>query len=345
MRVGALLIVAVLAASCATGGRDADGEGPSVPDDYRIEVVTSGLERPTQMTIGPDGRLWAAQLAGAEDAGTGEVVAVDLAGGEPEVLLEGLDKPTGLAVMDDAVWVVQVRTLLRAPLAGASDVGEPEVVLDRLPYNGRSLGTLTSTGGDKLLFNTSGARDGGEVVEGSATLWELDPQSPGDPEPVARGLQNAYAHTVDPQERRWATEIHDGTYDEHQAPDEVVRVRDGADYGWPRCIADGAPVQEYGGNTERCGEVDRPVALLEAGATPTGLVASPFAEDELLVALWGLGEVVTVDVAGGPGEQPTDPQGLVQDLRRPQDLLVHEGGVLISDHAEGIVYELTKREE
>lgn len=337
-----LLAAAVLVASCAGG----DGEsGPSAPSGYRLEVVATGLDRPTQMAVGPDGRLWAAQLAGEEDEGAGEVVAVDLDSGEQEVLLDGLDKPTGLAVTDEAVWLAQERSILRAAVAGDSDVGSPEVVLDELPYNGRSLGTLTPTAPGHLLFNTSGARDGDEAVRGSATLWELDTEEPTEPEPVARGLQNAYAHAVDAQGRIWATEIHEGTYDGSEAPDEVVRVREGADYGWPQCTADGAPVQEHGGTAERCGKVERPVALLETGATPTGLVPSPFADDELLVALWGVGEVVTVDVTGGPGDQPAEPEGLVRGLRRPQDLLVHGDGVLVSDHAAGVVYELARAEE
>lgn len=347
MRIRVTLAAVLLTVSCApgddTGGPD-DAGGPRPPDGFEIEAVTTGLDRPTQMIEGPDGRLWVAQLAGDEDAGVGEVVAVDLDSGDQEVLLDGLDKPTGLAVAAGSVWVVQRDSVVRAPLRGSSEVGEPEVVLGGLPSNGRSLGTMTPTRRGTLLFNTTGALDGTEVVDGSGQLWELEPQRPGAAEPVAHGLQNAYAHTTDADGRVWLTDIHAGDYNETEAPDEVNLLRDGADYGWPQCIGDRAPVEEFHGTLERCAETERPVAVLEAGATPTGVAVSPFADNELFVALWGTGELVTVDVTGGPGDQPADPEGFMGGLARPQDVLVRDGTLLLSDHEKGVVYELSGKE-
>ena len=89
---------------------------PTLPDGYRAEPAVTDLRGPTQMTFGPDGRLWVAQLAGGENAGTGQVVAVDLATGERETLLRDLFKPTGLAVTETDVWVMAGNRLLRAPL-------------------------------------------------------------------------------------------------------------------------------------------------------------------------------------------------------------------------------------
>ena len=60
---------------------------PTLPDGYRAEAVVTGLSGPTQMTFGPDGRFYAAQLAGGENSGTGEVLRVDLATGAQETLL------------------------------------------------------------------------------------------------------------------------------------------------------------------------------------------------------------------------------------------------------------------
>ena len=66
---------------------------PTLPDGYRAEALVTGLRGPTQMTFGPDGRFYVAQLAGGENSGTGEVLRVDLATGKQEILLRARSRP------------------------------------------------------------------------------------------------------------------------------------------------------------------------------------------------------------------------------------------------------------
>ncbi|HSJ45996.1 MAG TPA: hypothetical protein VK923_15075 [Euzebyales bacterium] len=80
----------------------------------RVDRLVSGLEGPTQMIVGPDDRLWVAQLVGGENAGTGQVVAVDRDSGELDVLVDGLDKPTGIAWLDGGLWIATPTSVLRA---------------------------------------------------------------------------------------------------------------------------------------------------------------------------------------------------------------------------------------
>jgi glucose/arabinose dehydrogenase len=327
----------------AADEEDEEDEEVDAPSGYAITEVVTGLDRPTQMIEGPDGRLWVAQLAGEEDDGAGEVVAIDLDSGEQEVLVEGLRKPTGIAVVGDDLWVVQERSVGRAPLEEET-VGEVTEELSDLPYNGRSLGTLTPTRQGTLIFNTTGAQEDGEPVEGSATLWELDPDAPDDPDALATNVQNAYAHTFDAEGHLWATEIVAGTFDDERVPDKLNRIERGTDYGWPRCVADRAPVEEFGGDREICAETGRPAALLSARSTPTGLVVHPWEDDEFVIALWAAGEVVTVSPGEEGGPIANEQSFLDEGLTHPQDLLVTDDGLLISDHATGVVYLLTEEE-
>jgi hypothetical protein len=78
---------------------------------YEAGVVARGLRGPAQMIMRPDQRLWLTQLAGDENASQGQVVAISPATGEQEVLLESLFKPTGLAILDDALWIAAGRDL------------------------------------------------------------------------------------------------------------------------------------------------------------------------------------------------------------------------------------------
>jgi glucose/arabinose dehydrogenase len=70
-----------------------------VPDGFRAEIYATGLERPTAMAYGPDGRLYVAEE-------TGDVVAVRLPGGggrapPRRVVVEGL--PFGRHQQDNVV--------------------------------------------------------------------------------------------------------------------------------------------------------------------------------------------------------------------------------------------------
>ena len=312
----------------------------TLPEGYTASVVTTGLQQPTQMLLGPDGRLWLAELSGGENASTGQIVALDLATGEREVLLDGLFKPTGLAVLDGALWLAAGRDLLRAPLAGGRP-GAPETVLQNLPFNGRSNGTLTPTPDGALLFETSGSRQGNEAAAGSATLWRLEPADATEaptPQPLATGLKGAYAHAFGADGDLYTTEIGDDPVNGEAPPDELNRVVPGGDYGWPRCYGDRQPALNYGGTAEGCAETQAPVALFAPRSTPTSVAASPFEADALLVALWGPATPGVVRVDTQTGEVTP----FISGLRTPQSLLaLPDGTLLVSDFSAGALYRVT----
>jgi glucose/arabinose dehydrogenase len=323
---------------------------PAGGQGYLIEEVVSGLQGPTQMIMGPDGRLWIAQLAGGENAQRGEVIAVDPASNERETLLSGLDKPTGIAVLDNALWIATRRALLRAPLGPDYRPDTPVTVLEDLPYNGRSNGTLTVTPERQLLFETSGARSGNAAQAGSATLWQLDPANPTQPQPLATGLKGAYAHAFDTEGRLWTTEIGDDPVNGEAPPDELNWVVPGADFGWPQCFGFQEPAENYGGTRARCAVTRAPVVLFPPRATPTGVAPSPWEADALLVALWLTGEVVRVPITvhAGDADEPNATgavEAFVDGLRNPQHLLVTEANeLLVSDFAAGAIYQILRDE-
>lgn len=234
----------------ATTESTAATAGLTVPNGFRVEVAAQGLRGPTQMIVGPNGRLWVAQLAGGEGDGSGQVVALS-AGGQQQVLLRNLDKPTGIAVLGEALWIAAGRNLLRAPISGDT-VGTPKTVLADLPFNGRSNGTLTVTPDQKLVFETSGSRTGNAASDGSATLWILDPAAPTAPQPLARGLKGAYAHTFDETGRLWSTEIADDLVDGAAPPDEINQIASGGDYMAGRRVLARKPRRATSAAPKRC---------------------------------------------------------------------------------------------
>lgn len=338
-------IALVLLAGCSSGDAgQADAETDAVADldvaaGLRIELVATGFDRPTQLVAAGEGRFAVAQLAGGENDASGQVLLLDSVFAERSVIQQGLDKPTGIAVVGDRLFVQERNRLGVTSLGRGAPI---ETVVDDMPNNGRSQGSLTVTDDGALLFDTSGAKRGAERVEGSGILWRL--AEPLDwrgtaPEAFAFGFKHAYAHTATTDGRVFSVEMSDGTFDGRRASDELVVIESGDDAGWPFCVDDNRPVTEFGGTAAACAPLPRSHALFGPGATPTAVVVAPWDAGMLLVALWIPGRIVAVPTE--PGEEPHRGEVIVEGIESPQSLLVDGDRVLVVDHATGSIYALT----
>jgi len=321
--------------------------GVNVPEGFQVGIFDSGFNGPTQMITGMDGHILIAQLAGEENAGVGEVIALQPDSGAKRVVAADLFKPTGIALADGALWIATGQNLLRAILTEEGKVETVETVLSGLPFNGRSNGTLAVTPEGHLVFETSGNRLDRSAEEGSAALWILDPADPTNPRVLATGLKNAYGLVFDPLGRLWATEIADDPVNGEPPPDELNLILPGADFGWPRCFGFRKPAYNYGGSESGCMQTRAPVAIFPPHSTPTSVAISPWEENTLLVALWGPTgpSVVRVKyVEAGDDVIAQEVTLFITGLEHPQHLLVLEDrSLLVSDFGEGIIYRVTRQ--
>ena len=310
-------------------------DGISVRPGLEVEVVVDGLRGPTQFLVMADGSHLVAEINGGENDGDGRVVQVD-SGGTHTVVLSGLDKPTGIALVGQELWVMERDRLTRGPIGG-----DRVVVAEDLPNNGRSEGTLTVLPDGRVLFDTSGSKRGSTVVDGSGRLFTVDPNdAAAGPVEYASGFKHAYAHAVDESGTVWTTEMTDGRFDELPAADEVVAVVPGEDHGWPRCVGDNRAASEFGGTVELCAEVPSSQAVFAPSATPTGLAVSPFSPETLWVALWNERRVVAV--TADPSERPAPIGDVLTGLDRPQHLVVDGSDVLLSDFGAGTILRIAE---
>lgn len=350
------VILATSAVACAADtASQSEVAGVSGPPGFEIALMLSDLNGPTQIALTGAGDLVIAEINGDENDGTGRVLLVDqkelpIFGARIEdardrvVLADNLDKPTGVAVIGDTLWIMERDRLT----FGSMDPNAGRMVfVDDLPNNGRSEGSLTVTPDGALIYNTSGRKRNGVVTGGSATLFRVpigDPIAGGPelanavitagPDVIATGFKHAYAHTVDSLGTLWSTEMSDGTFDGAEAPDELVAVADGDDFGWPACIGSRTPVAEFGGTEQRCAETPTSHALFAARATPTAVDVAPWDADTLVVALWNTDELVLVPRAS-PDDAPWIPEVFVTGIGRPQDLLSLDSRLLVLDYAAG----------
>ncbi len=346
---GATLAVVLVLAACTSDGGGAP-EGVEVASGWRLEVARTDLDRPTQVVVAADGRVVAAQLSGDEGAGTGTVVdlGVDAGADEAAVLADGLEVPTGVAVVGEDLFVQQPTALLRIEGAAAGPGGAVTELVADLPNNGRSQGTITPLPDGRLAFAATGTGSGPDPDPASGTLHAIAPDAePGTvPDVVATGFKNAYGHVplradedgADAVAPLAVTEIGDGRYDGEPPPDELVLVPTTGpdvptDGGWPRCVGDRVPVVDNGGTDEGCAATRPALVTFDPGATPTSVAAGP--ADSLLVALWVEGRVVEVSLFDG---SVTD---VVTGVDGPQHLVADgSGGWWLTVHGTGELWRL-----
>jgi glucose/arabinose dehydrogenase len=316
-----------------------------VSQTIKVELWARGLVNPTQLVLGPPGsdEVWVAQLNGEENAGTGQVVAIGEGGSEPRVLLEGLFKPTGLALTVDALWISAGPQLLRAPLGPDGQPGTPAVVYESPNFNGRSNGSLTLLEDGGLLLGVSGQRQGGQAAPGSGVLLQFDSANPAaPPEVLATGLKNAYAHAAY-QDEVYTTEISEDPVGGKPPPDEINAIEPGADYGWPRCYGDGVPATDYGGTEEFCRQTPFVSLVLPPQSTPVGLLAPTFDSGSLWVTLWGPGQTGLYRYA--PMSHTPTLRPVVTGFAGPHSLIQYSPVVvLLTDLQAGLIYAIVKYE-
>lgn len=322
-----MLFIILLLLGCSTSTQESADPLPNaelvqldIVEGYAATVLPYSFNRPTQFVV-EENILWVAQLAGGENAERGEVLRVNLSTGEQTVVLEGLDKPTGLAIIGPTIYVADRDSILSFDTSVPD--GVIEIILENLPNNGRSNGTLTVTPSGEILYETSGNRRDAD----SGKLWALNPVD-GSVRELASGLKGAYAHAVGPSGQIWMTEVADGSLQGTPYPDEINVLQEGANYGWPTCYG-----RELAGTD--CEGVKTAITTFSAGSTPTGIAYSPFGDPSLFVALWVSGEVVRVESISGR----TEP--FIQNLGNPQHLLaLDDGSLLVSDYAAGKIYQI-----
>jgi glucose/arabinose dehydrogenase len=325
-------LVAVVAALALAAPAGAPPTKIVVPAGYRVSTYATGLEHPTAMAWGPDGRLYV-----TED--TGLLVVARKGSTKPSVVARGLLVPLGLAWHGRTLYVSEQGRLARYTLR-ASKLSGGKVIVRKLPFGEHQQDNVV-VGPDGRLYLGSGSTCDAcrERNPRSATILSMKPDGT-DVRIVARGLRNPYGLAFEPGTNKLFASVNGqdklGTKSKPEPAESVVLVKHGAFYGWPRCWPSYARKALAG----RCRGVTPPAAYLEPHSSADGLA---FWRGDLFVALWGQylsdehgRKLVRVHL--GPPKRVTT---FARGFDHPLALVVDpKGGLLVADWGRGVIYRI-----
>lgn len=245
-----------------------------VPPGFAVNIFAERLAGPRFIRFGPEGALYVAER-GADRVvrlvdGDGDGVAE-----QRTVFAADLPSPHSL-VWQRGAWYVGVPSgvvrLADTDADGVADVRR--VLVDDYPTSGHSTRTVEFLPDGRMVVAVgSSCNVCNESDPRRAAILVYDGPQEGQGERIfARGLRNAVGLAVHPETGElWATNNGRDLLGDDLPPEALYVVRDGADYGWPRCH-NGRLVDPDYGFPGACREVAVPVLDMQAHSAPLGLV-------------------------------------------------------------------------
>lgn len=336
-----------------------------VPDGFQVNVYASGLRGPRLMDVGSDGTLLVAERDG------GRVLALPDKNGDGQAdasvtVADGLARPNSVFVYSGTVIVGEQGQITQVRLGEDYKSSARKVLVPDLPSGGIHNSKTAAVGSDGRLYVAMGSTcnvcSENDERRAAVSAYDLD-RSGGSI--FAKGLRNAVGMAVNPWTgEMWASNNGRDLMGDDVPPETVYALKEGGDYGWPRCYAGDIPDPDFGKGADACAGVEPPVVEMQAHMAPLGIAFykdgnfPPPYNNSLYVALhgsWNRSSKVGYKVMQVPlkdghvaGEAVDFATGFLaaDDLvsGRPAGVAVgKEGSLFISDDKAGFIYRVSWR--
>jgi glucose/arabinose dehydrogenase len=341
-----------------------------VPAGFRVAVFAEGAGNARMMAVADDGTVYLTRPK------SGDVVALrdrdgDGRADEMRPVVTGLPHVHGIALRAGRLYLAtptQVHVADRAPDGTA---GTPRLLSDDLPDGGQHPNRTLGFGPDGMLYVSVGSTCNAclEPNPENATMLRMRPE--GGPRAIyAKGLRNTVGFGWHPTTGElWGMDNGRDERGDDYPPEELNRIAENADYGWPFCLADRVPDRQQfpnppGGLTHEqyCARTTAPAARYTAHSAPmalafyTGQQFPAAYQGDAFVALRGSWNrvpvsghsVVRVRFANGRPVRIEEfltgflTTGGRQRFARPAGVAVaRDGALLVSDDMNGVIYRVS----
>jgi glucose/arabinose dehydrogenase len=328
-----------------------------VPDGFRIGVFAQNLQGVRYLALGPGNAVYASQ------PGSGQVVKLtdanrDGVADTTITVASGLRGPFGIAFRADTMYVAEERQVVRFDPGAAA----PVTVVSRIPAGGHSTRTIVF-GSDNKMYLSVGSScnlcDERDSLRAAVSQFNPDGSAG---RIFATGLRNTVGVAFHPGTGElWGVNNDRDNLGDDVPPEHINIIKDGRNYGWPKCYLPGKPNPEYG--SADCSQVEPPAISVQAHSAPLGIAfytGTQFPRDyrgDAFVTLHGSwnrsvptgAKVVRVQVDSG-GRRAVGVDDFIVGWQRPDGsrwgrpvgvLVLPDGSLLVSDDMGGKIWRVS----
>ena len=211
-----------------------EGADLKLPAGFHVDIYAEGFERPRFMLLGPKGELL---LSDSADRGTVYVFEDVSKPEQRKKLIQGLDRPYGLAFWKDYLYVGEQTSIKRYKYDAANRTvgkGEEVISLAGLGEGHWTRSLLFDSKGEKLYVGV-GSRSNVSAGEDPrrAAINRYNPDGSGH-EFFASGTRNPIGlHWYPGTQTLWAAVQERDLLGDDLVPDYFTHIQQGGFYGWP----------------------------------------------------------------------------------------------------------------
>lgn len=336
----------------------------NVPPGFHVNVFATGLQEPRFIHFGPEGALYVAERA-ANRILVLEDTDHDGTADRKTVFADQIARPHSLVYRKGSWYIGVPSGVVRlADRDGDKLADERQTLIDDYPSSGHSTRTVEFLPDGRMVVSIGSSCNvcNEQDPRRAAVVIYDNPRGTGE-RIFAKGLRNAVGLAIHPQTGElWATNNGRDMLGDDLPPEAIYIVRDGQDYGWPRCHNGTIEDPDFG-SPGSCQGVAKPVVNMQAHSAPLGLAfytGKAFPEEyrgNLFIAFHGSWnrrvptgyKVVRLPIDG------SQPKGPVEDFAtgwldeqlhtasgRPVGLAVGPDGALyVSDDKAGMIYRIS----
>ena len=243
-----------------------------LPAGFQAQVFMSGLKQPRFITFDSNGVLYVAERA------NNRIVSLpdtnhDGVADSVKVFAEDIETPHSL-VQYKGAWYVGVPTgVIKLEDTNNDGIADKRTVLiDNYPtivHNTRTV--LFLPDGRMVVSIGSGCNVCDEIDPRRGGIVVYDNEKATGEKIFAHGLRNAVGLTLHPGTGElWATNNGRDLMGDDLPPDTVYIIKEGLNYGWPRCHS-GTIIDPEMGAPDSCKGVEQPIIQMQAHSAPLGL--------------------------------------------------------------------------
>lgn len=250
-----------------------------LPAGFRINTFARDLGHPRMMALAADGSIY---LTRREEGDVLRLADLDRDGRVDQVrtVVQGLPLVHGITIFGGRLYLVTTREVYAGTLDPQADTVNVQAIVRDLPDAGQHPNRTIAAGPDGQLYVTIGSTCNAcpESNPENATIVRMTPDG-SRREIFAKGLRNTIGFGWQPATLQlYGMDMGSDWRGDTIPPDELNRIEQGRDYGWPFCWADrqiDRHISQAPMGTTReayCARTEAATGTYDAHASPVGMV-------------------------------------------------------------------------